>query len=237
MSDEICLIGGGEVGRRITERLDHRGDSVVIVERDEDRARALEADGNRVYRGDGTDLATLREAGLDRADVVVVATGDDDSNLLAAQLVRSEFSPDSVIARVNRPGNEDPFEELGIRTVSQTSATAKMLDSHIESPAMTQWMQTIGHEGDVQEIAVQNPDLAGSTVRALDAQLPEQVLLVMVGCEGEAHLPDREEVVDIGDHVTVIGSRDAVKEAMSALADGDVETADRKAGKKTRRRQ
>lgn len=236
MTNDIYLVGGGTVGRRITERLEHRGDSVVVVEREEQRANALEADGHQVYHGDGTDLSTLEDAGAADADIVVVATGDDDTNLLSAQLVRKRFDPDSVIARVNRPENEDPFRELGIRTVSRPDATAQLLDSHIESPAMTQWMETIGHEGDIQEIAVRNPELAGSTVRELDSYLPEQVLLVMIGCEGEAHLPDRQETIERGDHVTVIGAREAVREAMAVLTE-DERDAGEDVGERARQRQ
>ncbi|WP_436924088.1 potassium channel family protein [Halosimplex amylolyticum] len=221
MSDTIHLIGGGTVGRRIADRLDVRGDSVLIVERDDERARTLERRGYRVHRGDGTDVSTLDEAGVADADVVVVATGNDDSNLLAAQLVRSRFDPDSVIARVNRRGNADPFEELGIETVSRSDATARMLDSHMESPAMTRWMESLGDRGDVQEVAVTNPDLVGSTIAELDERLPEQVLIVMVGDEVDAHLPDRDGTVELGEHVTLVGSRTAVREAIEVLGDDD----------------
>lgn len=223
MSNQIHLVGGGTVGRRIADRLAHRGDSVVVIERDKQKVKRLEADGHRVHHGDGTDLATLEDARVADANIVVVATADDDTNLLAAQLVRNRFDPDSVIARVNRPDNEEPFQELGIETVSRADATAQMLDGHIESPAMTRWMETIGQEGDVQEIAVRNPDLVGSTVRELDSRLPERVLLCMIGDEDDAHLPDREETIESGDHVTVIGAREAVREAMEQLTDDSVE--------------
>jgi Trk K+ transport system NAD-binding subunit len=219
MSDTIHLFGGGTVGRRLADRLEYRGDSVVIVERDEDRARTLDREGYRVVRGDATDTSVLDEAGVADADTVVVATGDDDSNLLAAQLVRNRFDPDSVIARVNRQENVDPFEELGIDTVARPDATAGMLDSHIESPTMTRWMESIGQRGDIQEVAVTSPDLAGSTVAELDERLPDQVLLVMVGDKVTAHLPDPEETVEPGDHVTLVGSRAAVREALRLLDD------------------
>lgn len=68
------------------------------------------------------------------------------------------------------------------------------------------------------EIAVQNPDLAGMTIQELDAQLPEQMLLVMVGGEENAHLPASGETVEHGQHVTVIGSRDGVRKAMGYLS-------------------
>lgn len=237
MTNHIHLIGGGTVGRRITDRLEHRGDSVVVIEYDEEKSNRLEADGYRVYHGDGTDLEILEDAGVGRADVVVVATADDDTNLLAAQLVRNRFDPGSVIARVNRPENEEPFQELGIKTVSRADATAQMLDSHIESPALTQWMETIGQEGDVQEIAVQNPELVGSRVSELDGHLPERVLLCMIGREGEAHLPDREETIESGDHVTVIGARDAVRAAMEELTGETLAEGESSDGERARQRE
>lgn len=232
MITQIHLVGGGTVGRRIADRLEHRGDTVVVViEDDAEKAKRLEAEGYQVHQGDGTDLTTLEDAGVGNADIAVVATADDDTNLLAVQLVRNRFDPVMVIGRVNQPENEEPFQDLGINTVSRADATAQMLDGHIESPAMTRWMETIGHEGDVQEIAVQNPELVGSTVRELDGLLPERVLLCMIGSEGEAHLPDREETIEAGDHVTVIGARDAVREAMVELTDDTLvegETSDEK---------
>lgn len=217
MSDTIHLIGGGTVGRRLADRLEYRGDTVVVVERDEECAQTLEREGYRVVHGDGTDTSVLDEAGVADADIVVVATGDDDSNLLAAQLIRNRFDPDSVIVRVNRNENVEPFEDLGITTVARPDATAQMLDSHIESPTMTRWMESIGQRGDIQEVAVTNSDLAGSTVGELDTHLPEQVLIVMVGTEVTAHLPNREETVKAGDHVTLVGSRGAVRTAMRDL--------------------
>lgn len=219
MSDTIHLVGGGTVGRRLADRLDDRGDSVVIVERGEERAQTLEREGYQVVRGDGTDTSVLDEAGVADADIVVVATGNDDSNLLAAQLVRNRFDPDSVVARVNRQANVDPFEELDITTVPRADATAQLLDSHIESPTMTRWIESIGQRGDIQEVAVRNPGLDGLTIAGLDGRLPEQVLILMIGDEVTAHLPDREETVERGDHVTLIGSRGAVQEAMRELGD------------------
>lgn len=145
MSYEIRLIGGGEVGRRITDRLEYRGDTVVVVEAYAEGARELESAGYWVIHGDGTEVSTLEEASVDEADVVVVTMGDDDSNLLAAQLVRNRFSPESVVVRINDPANEEPFQELGIATVSHSTAIARMMDLHSESTGMTRWMELLAH--------------------------------------------------------------------------------------------
>lgn len=222
MSVKIGIIGAGEVGQNIADRLEHRGDVVRLVEQDKQRVEALEAAGYSIYHGDGTDLDVLRDAGFETAHLVVVATGSDDSNLLAAHLVRNTFDPEPVVVRVNRPENEGPFEDLGIRTVSRSDATARIMELYIESPSFTQWMESVGHRGDVQEVPVRNPDFTGLTVREIDTKLPDQVLMTMVGDKTDAHLPDQDEIISRGDHVTVMGERTAVHEAMRDLSGDDV---------------
>ena len=54
---------------------------------------------------------SLREAGLERCDVVVAATGDDEDNLVVSLLAKQEFAVPRVIARVNHPKNEWLFNE------------------------------------------------------------------------------------------------------------------------------
>lgn len=234
MSVKVGIIGAGEVGQNIADRLEYRGDAVRLVEQDKKRVEVLEAAGYHVYHGDGTDLDVLRDAGFERADLVVVATGRDDSNLLAAQLVRNTFNPEFVVARVNRPENEGPFEDLGIRTISRSDATARIMDLYIESPSFTQWMESVGHRGDVQEVSVRNPDFTGLTIRQIDAMLPDQVLMTMVGDETDAHLPDPDEIISWDDHVTVLGERTAVYEAMQDLS-GDGIAGEQAVGEQSRR--
>ena len=70
-----------------------RDQEVVVVE---NKARApdlLEAEfGHRVVHGDGTELYVLERAGITRPpDIVVAVTGDDEDNLVIAQLARERY--------------------------------------------------------------------------------------------------------------------------------------------------
>lgn len=217
MALTVCLIGGGKVGRALAARLAERGNDVTVVESDPDVAAALEADGYDVVRGDGTDLSVLDAAGVDEADVAVAATADDDSNLLTTQLLRRRFDTERVVARVNRPTNAEAFEDLGITTVAVSDATARAIDDQIACPTFTRWVDRVGRGGDVQEVAVTAPEYAGRTVGELDAAFPEQCLIVTADESGTAHLPDDEETVEAGEHLTVLGEREAVATAVEAL--------------------
>ena len=211
----VIIVGGGQVGRALAERLEDRGENVVIVEEDEETIERARNEGYSVVWGDGTDTDVLREAGAANAKTVVAATGDDDANLLIAQLSSSKFDTNRVIARANNPDNVEAFEELGVRTISSAMATAWAMDNQIERPALAHWMTDVGRKGDVQEVEVSSDgELAGLTVKEIGPKLPDTCLIALVDRDGEVEVPGPDFVVEAGDRVTLLGKREAVREAM-----------------------
>ena len=208
------LIGGGRVGRMLAERLENRDENVVIVERRADRVDDLQADGFTALCGDGTESAVLREADTDRAKRVVAATGNDDTNLLVAQLARTKFDVDTVLARVNEPENVESFEALDVIAIDASEATAWSIDNEIERPAIAHWMTQLGEGHDVQEIELTAPDLVGRTIREVNADIPDGCIVAVIGRGGETHVPAADETLERGDHVTFLGSRESVTEAV-----------------------
>ena len=211
----VIVVGGGRVGRELTERLEDRGENVVIVEDDEMTVESVRNDGFTVHKGDGTSTDTLQAAGAENAKIVVAATGDDDANLLVAQLAKSKFDVERVLARANDPGNVEAFEDLGVRTISSTMATAWALDNQIERPALANWMTHIGDSGDVQEVEVTSDHLVGRTIREIGPELPEGVIVALVEREGETEVPEAEFTLQRGDSITLLGRREGVREAMA----------------------
>ena len=211
----VIVVGGGKVGRELAERLLERGENVVIVESDQGQVEIARDAGFAVRIGDGTDTDELRGAGIENARIVVAATGDDDVNLLVAQLSRSTFDVEEVIARVNNPDNVEAFEELGVRAISSSIATAWAIDNEIERPALSAWMTELGRSGDVQEVEVTAQDLVGLTVAEIDDEIPSGCLIAMVSRDGENFVPSQGFTIQRGDHLTFLGRRDAVKEAIA----------------------
>jgi NhaP-type Na+/H+ or K+/H+ antiporter len=210
----VIIVGGGQVGRALADRLADRGENVVIVEEDEDAVERARNEGFSVEWGDGTDTDVLRSAGAENARIVVAATGDDDANLLVSQLASSKFDVEQVYARANNPDNVDAFEELGVSTISSSMAAAWAIDNQIERPALANWMNDVDRVGDVQEVEVKNEALDGITVRELGPRLPEGCLIVLHARDGETRVPAADDEVRVGDHLTLVGSHDGVKEGM-----------------------
>jgi NhaP-type Na+/H+ or K+/H+ antiporter len=218
----VIIVGGGRVGRSLAERLENRGENVVIIEEREEQVETIRNAGFTAVIGDGTDTEVLREAGAGNAKTVVAATGDDDVNLLVSQLASSKFDVETVIARANNPDNVDAFEDLGVRTISSGMATAWAIDNQIERPAIAHWMTDIGREGDVQEIEVGNPDIVGKAVREIGPMLPDACLIALVskGDGDDPEVPTADYVIEEGDHLTLLGRTPSVRDGMK-LVRGD----------------
>jgi trk system potassium uptake protein TrkA len=127
----VLIVGGGKVGSYLTRALLKQGHEVVMVEKDERKARALEQliEQKVTVVGDGCDPLVLDEAGITRADVVVADTGDDEDNL-AVCLISKKKGKMRCIARVNNPANKMIFESLDPENpVSVISSTEIILDT------------------------------------------------------------------------------------------------------------
>ncbi|MFC5971935.1 cation:proton antiporter [Halomarina salina] len=209
------IIGSGTVGRALADRLEDRGENVVIVEEDVEMLEIARNEGHTVLQGDGTDIDVLQSAGAGKATTLVAATGDDDVNLLVAQLASSRFDVETVISRVNNANNVDAFEDLGVRTVAPTTATAQSIDNLIERPALAKWTSGIGETGDVQEIEVTSEELVGRSVREVGPELPGGCLIALVARDGDVQVPDADYELEYGDRITIIGDRNSVREAMT----------------------
>jgi NhaP-type Na+/H+ or K+/H+ antiporter len=213
----VLVVGGGTVGRALADRLENRGENVVLIEQSQEVVEVGRNEGLAVHHGDGTDTDVLASAGGDNARIVVGATGDDDVNLLVSQLARSKFDPETILARVNNPDNAKAFEDLGVRNISTSIATAQALDNYIERPAMMDWMGEIGYSGDIQEIEVTSEDLIGRPIRDIGPELPPDSLIALIKRDGNIRVPEADLTLEHGDQVTVIGGRDEVKDAIKFI--------------------
>ena len=213
----VIIVGGGRVGRALAERLEERGENVVILDENEGVAEELRSKGLSVRVGDGSNVEFLRSSGAENAKILVAATGDDDTNLLVAQLAKSNFSPEKIIARVNEPENVEGFNELDIETISSSMSVAWAIDNLIERPAISDWMTELGRSGDVQEIEVTYEELVGMTIEEVDESLPDGCIIALVSRDGENTVPESGFELEYGDHLTVLGRKEAVREAIDTL--------------------
>jgi len=109
----VIIVGAGRVGKRIAKSLGREHETVLIEEEKEKSQEALKTMDVLVIHGDGTDMNTLEEAGINKADALVGATGKDEVNLLAC-LIAKNRGVKTTVARVGKLEYVEVFKNLGV---------------------------------------------------------------------------------------------------------------------------
>ena len=122
----VVIVGCGRLGSTLANTLSTQGDAVVVIDRSEAAFANLSAEfsGYRIH-GDAAELSVLRQAKVERADVVCAATDRDNLNLFVAQAASELFGVKHVAARLFDPTREPIFEELDVITISPTMLAAE----------------------------------------------------------------------------------------------------------------
>jgi NhaP-type Na+/H+ or K+/H+ antiporter len=210
----VIIIGGGRVGSSLSTRLSERNENVVVIESNQEKIDSLVENGHSVIHGDGTVKKILEKAGADTSRIIIAATGDDATNLLISQQAKTTFDVESVFARVNNPDNVAQFEDLNVVAVSSSLATALAIDNIIERPALYAWMTELTRSGDVQEIEMTSNNLIGKSVAQLASIFSSGCLIALVTRSDEDIIPHGDLILEYGDKLTLVGTREDVKAAI-----------------------
>jgi len=152
----IIIVGAGKVGYHLGKLLIAEGHEVMLIEEDQSKVNTLSLEfHDSIMQGDGSMVEVLKEAGANRADVVVAATGNDEDNLVICQVVKLVFLRPRTIARVNNPRNEELFTGLGIdASVSATKIINAVIEEQVRAGDMVIPLLTL-RAGDVEIVEVE----------------------------------------------------------------------------------
>lgn len=118
-------MGCGRVGATLAHSLERNGHSVAVIDQNPEAFRRLPAtfSGKKVT-GVGFDRDTLSQAGIDEAYAFAAVSDGDNSNIVAARVVRETFGVDNVVARIYDSHRAEVYERLGIPTVATVRWTS-----------------------------------------------------------------------------------------------------------------
>ncbi len=124
----IFIIGCGRLGAYIANRFSYQGHSVVVIDSNRSSFDHLDLhfSGFKI-EGDATEVQVLKQAKVDKADLFLATTNDDNINLMVAQVAKKIFHVPRVMARVYIPDRESIYNELGIETICPTIIVGDMV--------------------------------------------------------------------------------------------------------------
>jgi trk system potassium uptake protein TrkA len=208
----VIIVGCGRVGSQLASLLSAEGHDVVIIDKNPASFERLGSGFNGVtVVGNGFDLESLKNAGIERADAFCAVTNGDNTNLVAAQIAKKIFKVPKVLTRVYDPKRAHIYTSLGLDIISGTILFASMLrDKIIESRFSSYLIET--KDLGVIEIEVKE-DLAGKKIQ--EVNIPKEFLVVAIRRMEGVIIPEPGTVLknkDILMAVVKVASLDKIKE-------------------------
>lgn len=199
------IVGAGQVGHYLCEKLSVEGQEVVLVDSDESKLRKLERDLNILpMRGSGASARVLEEAGIKQTDLFIAVTDSDEVNLIAC-ILSKQYNVKSRIARVR---NED-FYSSGAALNEKALGIDLLISPDI---AMAEEIMTLSQISNAFAVA----EFAGGQVELLGYEVYKGNPMVGVTLHQMQSMKQRNNfliVAIIRDEVTIIPRGDDKIEA------------------------
>lgn len=128
------VVGGGHIGRTVASDISDTYD-VTFLSRAMQVIERAERDGVVAHHVDKIESSTLDEVDARNASLAIVASEDDGTNLLVAQLLRTRFDVETVVIRVNDRDKLDSVDELDVETVCVPDLLVGEVAERLESVA------------------------------------------------------------------------------------------------------
>ncbi len=199
-------MGGGNIGRIVAKYLEssEKRVRVRLIEKNRQNAELAADDLVRsiVLHGDGLDIDILREANVDRSDIVICLTDEDKTNLLAAVRAKSAGAA-MAISLINDATLLPLLAPLKIDAyVNPRATTVSSILRHIRH-GRVQGVYSIGDaEAEViQAQVLSTSPLAGKQIR--DIEFPEGVLIGAIKKNGKVLRPEGTTLIEEGDSVVI----------------------------------
>jgi len=216
----VAVAGAGNVGSFIANALVENDHDVLLIESNPSVAAKLPTmKGMEVHVGDACEVSTLKEAGLERCDVVVAATGDDEDNLVISLLSKQEFAVPRVIARVNHPKNQWMFNETwGVDiAVSTPHLITSLVDEAVSVGRLVRLFQLERGQVSIVEVTLaEDAPVVERPIRDLD--VPRDATFVAIIRDDHVVMARGDTVLQAGDEVLALvtpDSEDAVRQMLT----------------------
>jgi len=211
----IIIVGGGVVGYSLAEHLVKERHNISLIEKDPAVCRNIgEKLDILILNGNGSSPRLLEEAGIEKADMIIAVSPNDELNILVCAIAR-QYNVPTRIARIR--SNEFRGGDA-IIDISKMGVTLSIDPESVVVDAITQYVETPGasdavnfHDGNVLMRGyriTENMPICGHALRDVMSNTKEnRILFVAAVREGKGIIPDGDYIVQPDDDLFGIFAR------------------------------
>jgi trk system potassium uptake protein len=202
----IIIIGAGEVGVFLAKNLSEEHDIVMIEKSRSFYEYAKEHLDALIIEGEGDNPKLLKQAEVDKADIMLAVSGDDRTNILAS-IISHSFGIEKIIARIRDPEYFEYPETINIPQITVVNSgilVAEKISNLISTPFA--WKTETFASGKINMLKLrieENSPIAGRKLSELDP--PQAWIFVAHSRNGNISIPTGETMLQHGDYVFALG--------------------------------
>jgi len=231
----IIIAGGGIIGTHIASLLADEDHEVLVIDQS---SEVLDKIRNRLdvktIQANSATPKTLKEAEVERADLVLAVTNNDETNMITC-FMSKELGAATTAARIRNPdfsyyfisGGKSPSsarriirpKKLGVDVFINPEMTAAQEIVAILSSLYSTPMENFGGGlVQIREFRVEDERLAGLTISEMTGQLPHPAVVVALIRQGELIMPTEQAVIQKEDSIYLAAGKDFINELGKILS-------------------
>lgn len=117
LANHVIVAGFGKVGKMVGRVLEAEGINYIAIDVNDDIVREEVANGLPVFKGDASQINTLKAVGADRALTIVTAMNNEITVKKLVRSIRSKFPNLEIVVRLKDLRNSTELYELGVDTI------------------------------------------------------------------------------------------------------------------------
>lgn len=225
----VLILGAGEIGFHLSKRLSQEKHNITIIDQNHQNfIRATEQLDAFVVEGHAGSLRILKEANIEKADILAAMTNSDEVNLFACQIAKKLGVP-TTIARVRNPELTDPKfvlskKDMGVDLIIHPEKeTAETVVRLIRRSSATDVVEF--ENGKIQLIGIrleETSPILRIPLKDLGVQLGNPpVRVVAINRKERTLIPGGEDVLVPGDQIFIISDPDYLTEYLELTGKSD----------------
>lgn len=213
----VLIMGNGRVGSELADQLLAEKHDVTVIDKNPEAFYTYPlGDGIRQVVGLGFDRDVLEDAGIREADAFVAVSSGDNSNIVSARVALEYYHVPRVVARIYDLRRAEIYERLNIPTVATTKWGVKQIQLMLMHLGK-EIRESMGG-GDLLRMRVPIPaHLVGKPATALN--VPGKILVAGVSRGGSGFLPTEDSMMQDGDFLVLMLTKDGMDEVDGLLAE------------------
>ena len=215
----VLVLGAGRIGTHLIRYLSHDGQNkLTVIEKSKLRCKEVSNEFDAtIIQGDGSSPRILKVADLSNADLLILATDNDEVNITASTHAKKQFGVPRVFAISNSPKNRSRLKDSGADVVV---CPVELALHDLESMFFEDKSNVLLERPEldlkiVEGLVPVNGKLIGKPLNGLG--LPEKCTVSLVCRNGGYVFPSPELELRSGDKVLLIGESRAVEDSIELL--------------------